>query len=815
MYHKQTTLLAKIEKNLAIIEAEKAAIVAQEAVKREVVIVLKQSSKLKFSEFFKSFKSEKFTINFNSTSTILNLESIIKLNVALVASLIFISISENSNSTFLRSISLCSTSYIVTTLYFSYDKRLMTFKKCIHTNSTSKALIQAEFRHTFIKLSLNCITCCRCDLILEDWKFHDNFIKEHFRKSFECSETNIAEEKEIVEAAKSKIIVKNINFFDFTMQINLWKKFHISINNASFLYHLIEFAVKYKKKNLLKFLFQCFRDSALQWLKNQFIKFTSLSDFTTIITKIFSFSLIFEINFNQTIIDFSPQNYHRCLECAAQFSSTSRFLTHAQKNYSKIFTCKHCEETMTSNNKFHEHVRLHYNKTLKQRFVEKKDNHIDLSITFLITTKISRKAITTSSKVVTKSSRLSKSAFVSITSSITFKSMSTSARLSFLFISMTKALDACFITFSSSSSQISMLKYQESHRKSYFIMNDLFEMFAEKLNKRNMSITQKNRFSCFSESRQSRWIRQTRIKSLRQRDSKNTIMIAKKQFKKNLNAIRKKMRSSLFSMFDQINIINYFKFVNQSFKSFKFNAFINCFCSTFRIYFSVNQDARTSRIAIDETSDLEIQQKIKNCFSSRSFEQEYIVVASVDHIKKNIRVETSLTNARKYNSIKSSIKLFKSLKSFKKLKFNIFSNKFNSTSRICFSVNQVAETSQYQHIAIDKTKLFKSLKINSFKSTSRVCFSINQIARISQYQHITIDKIKLLKSLKINSFSSTLRFSLSINHDSIMSQMLISISSRVDFFDVLINQIIYVSINSRLRRFKQRYIAIVVAFICI
>ena len=243
-------------------------------------------------------------------------------------------------------------------------------------------------------------------------------------------------------------------------------------------------------------------------------------------------------------------------------------------------------------------------------------------------------------------------------------------------------------------------------------------------------------------------------------------------------------------MFDQIQIINCFKFVDQSnftsIKSIKFNIFINCFNSTFRVCFSINQIAETSQIAIDAISSLKNRFKSKTfkTKSFRSFEQEYIVVADVDHINKNIRVETSLTNTKKYNSIKSSIRLFKSLKSFKKLKFNIFSSRFNSTSRFCSSINQIAEISQYQYIEIDKVKLLKSFKsIKLFKSLN---FAVN-----------------------INSLNWTLRFSLSINHDSL-------ISSRIDFLRVLINQqMIYVSIirfsyqfrfnDSRLCRLRQRY----------
>ena len=238
-----------------------------------------------------------------------------------------------------------------------------------------------------------------------------------------------------------------------------------------------------------------------------------------------------------------------------------------------------------------------------------------------------------------------------------------------------------------------------------------------------------------------------------------------------------------FSMSDQIQIINYFKSVDQSnftsiksINSRKFNFFINNLNSISRVCSSINQDARISHIASEtnftslikstKTLNLEIQQKINIRASADSLKSKYLVVADVDHINKNIRVETSLTNAKKYNSIKS---LIKSIEKFKSIKFNTFINCFNSTSRICFSINQ------------DKIKSLKSFK-----------------------------SVKLLKSLKfvvfISSLNSIFRFSLSINHDSITSQMLISMSSRIDFLRALINQqMIYVSINSRFCRFRQRY----------
>ena len=168
-------------------------------------------------------------------------------------------------------------------------------------------------------------------------------------------------------------------------------------------------------------------------------------------------------------------------------------------------------------------------------------------------------------------------------------------------------------------------------------------------------------------------------------------------------------------------------------------------------------------------------------------QQEYIVATNVYHINKNIHVETSLTNAKKYNSIKSAIKLFKSFKSFNKFKFNIFSSKFNSTSRICFLINQVARISQYQHIAID--------------STSRFCFSVNQITKTSYIDFTSCRSFKVFKFVVfVNSFNSTFRFSLSVNHDSLKL-------SRIDFLRVLINQqIIYVLITRVFVVFRQRYL---------
>ena len=100
LYYTQKILLVKVEKELKIdfikFETKETTIVVQETIKREIVVALKQNSKLKFSEFLKSFKFEKFTINSSSTSTKSSFEFVIQSDVIFVANSIFISISENT-----------------------------------------------------------------------------------------------------------------------------------------------------------------------------------------------------------------------------------------------------------------------------------------------------------------------------------------------------------------------------------------------------------------------------------------------------------------------------------------------------------------------------------------------------------------------------------------------------------------------------------------------------------------------------------------------------------------------------------------------
>ena len=63
------------------------------------------------------------------------------------------------------------------------------------------------------------------------------------------------------KALKFDVFVNNINFFDFTLQINMLE-LRLSTSNANFLQQLKNSTIKYKKKSIISLLNKCFRDFA-------------------------------------------------------------------------------------------------------------------------------------------------------------------------------------------------------------------------------------------------------------------------------------------------------------------------------------------------------------------------------------------------------------------------------------------------------------------------------------------------------------------------------------------------------------------------
>ena len=469
-----------------------------------------------------------------------------------------------------------------------------------------------------------------------------------------------------IEAAKLDACSKNIDFFDPTMQIDLWEEFRISANSASFLYHLTESAVKYRKKSILKVLSRCLRGSALTWLKTQ--AFTSLNDFKKTFAAAFPPPLEPASSPDRAIIGLSPQKYHNCPKCSVQCSSILRLLAHTQRDCSKSFTCKHCEKAFASNNKLHEHVRLHHAASTSSRRHEP-----------------------TCMPPTDPPSPPQTSVLLHSTPPATSESTSAILEPSHHSITMMKTPIACPST---SPPRTPILSHTLS--KAYMTMNDLFEMFAEISSNKNKNTIQKRPTSPCSPKP-----RQPRTKLLCQRDP-NTTMIAGKQSRKKWNIIHKRVRSS---MPGQTQITSYFKPAGQSSKSVKFSPseqeYIvvagvdhtnkdirvgmpltnakrynsvksstnsaeklkssissNRLSSAPRACSPANQVARTPQIVTDAISSLKSRPKPKalRTKSSSPSRQRYLADAVIDHTNQNIRVETPLTNAKKYESTKSLAK---------------------------------------------------------------------------------------------------------------------------------------------------------------
>ena len=204
-----------------------------------------------FQTKFKFEKFEKFTINFNSTSTISDFESIIKLNIVLVANSIFILISKSSNSTFLRLISFCSTSTIllfnqskfqlVANFKFKFNRFFKSFKFekfAINFNSNSIS-IKSKFENVFIQSNVFLVANSNSIQVSKNSKLNSfqsilfystatklrsnraTLVAEEKMKQKIVVAEKIAEktiEQIVIEIIKSEIInFMNINFFNFIM----------------------------------------------------------------------------------------------------------------------------------------------------------------------------------------------------------------------------------------------------------------------------------------------------------------------------------------------------------------------------------------------------------------------------------------------------------------------------------------------------------------------------------------------------------------------------------------------------------------------
>ena len=89
-------------------------------------------------------------------------------------------------------------------------------------------------------------------IVLCFYKIYEKILKQRKCESLVYEIAN----KKIV---KFEIFVNDIDFFDFTLQLNMFE-LHLSTSNASFLQQLKNSTIKYQKQNILDVLNKCFRD---------------------------------------------------------------------------------------------------------------------------------------------------------------------------------------------------------------------------------------------------------------------------------------------------------------------------------------------------------------------------------------------------------------------------------------------------------------------------------------------------------------------------------------------------------------------------
>ena len=379
------------------------------------------------------------------------------------------------------------------------------------TNSTIKLLIVDEFNDINLKSR---VKCNHCSLTIWDWnwKNDEKSLTKHFQKSSQCSlalqfEKKTSEdvkrvELKIFEIAKLTFVAVDIEYFDATLLCDI-QKFDLHCEIVNFVQQLRQCQHQYRESNLLILLFECFRDFALTWYKQQseieivkknlseWLEVLIIAFFTKSFSKFetFSFASFARLSFQ----------FHFCFNCFAFFSSLTRLLQHTQIVCQKV-VCKQCEKVFESKNKLHEHIRQHHTskkiiKNASKRSFNREKDKI-LSISSKTTTKFSISRFVTSSKrsrnlsisSITFSKR-SKNSFTSFVILATIASTTSSKRLYFSFstyqiISKSVKITSKFVEIASINCfSISFATFSSRFRKFqkfYFTIDDLIRMFREK-----------------------------------------------------------------------------------------------------------------------------------------------------------------------------------------------------------------------------------------------------------------------------------------------------------------------------------------------
>ena len=414
-------------------------------------------------------------------------------------------------------------------------------------NRARKLVVVVDFQN-YDNVTAKCI---HCYLSIFQWDCKKSF-KKHFQKSFDCSlilqlettrleisktiveivkraELKILKVKKLIEFETLKVskfifVAVDIEYFDSTLLCDI-QEFDLHHESANFCQHLQNIRVNYREKKLLALLFECFRNSALIWYRqqqNEIEIVKSLNEWLEILIIAFfakSFANLFFSKFDifASFVSLSSQ-YHFCLNCFAFFSSLTRLLQHTQIVCQKV-VCKQCDEIFESKNKFHEHIRQHHaakkiDKFASRRSFNRERNRnsttistisstISKSISFKTTTKFSISRSVTFPEQ-TRNSFISFAIFAATSKQIFWtRIVSTSvisskrSRFSIFTLEITsKSVKIASTTCSLSISlATSASRFRKSISKFHFTIDDLIRMFREKFSSFDLSQHQKRRSS--------------------------------------------------------------------------------------------------------------------------------------------------------------------------------------------------------------------------------------------------------------------------------------------------------------------------------
>ena len=379
-------------------------------------------------------------------------------------------------------------------------------------------MIVAEFKDINDKFRARCT-----HYLLMLFDTSKNSFKEHLDKSSECSlvlqfkTTRFETSKDIkrvelkvLKVVKSTFVAANIDFFDATLLCDI-QKFNLFCEIANFVQQLRQCQHQYRESDLLNLLFDCLRDFALIWYKQQCeieieIVKKSLSEWLEVLIIAFSAksSSKIETSFVSSVI--LSSQYHSCVQCFAFFSSLTRLLQHTQIVCQKV-VCKQCEKAFEFNNKFHEHDRQHHTtkKIVKDVSRRSFNREKDKSTIFTQTSTTSSTTLKTTSKISifrfvtsseqTRNSSISLAIFVAtsrqiISSKRSRLSLSTYKITSKRVKITSKFASHCLFIFSTTFTSM-FRKLQKSH----FTIDDLIRMFVEKSKSFDLSQHQNRRSS--------------------------------------------------------------------------------------------------------------------------------------------------------------------------------------------------------------------------------------------------------------------------------------------------------------------------------